>query len=249
MWQVAVRAGLKDEDGIRVIDENTVIVCDGHGGQECKDFMLQKAVNLSGLNSDETVMHIKGVNEEFLQTSMSEASCLGKVSGTTLTTLTVNEGKIHVTWLGDSRAIVVRNSGVVALTVDDEVSGKEAAAAKARGAIFATKNGSTYLTMRGARCFLNMTRALGDKTLRPVVSDEAHVLSYNIRSDDTHVVVASDGIWKVLGNTEVAELLRRGAPLDEIIDKALKRYTGEVDDISIAVYALPKRCHKRRRVE
>ena len=148
-----------------------------------------------------------------------------------------------MTWLGDSRAIIVSKQRVRAITTHDEVKGEEATAMIKRGGQRVVLNGSSYVMRNGVKVGLNVTRALGNKTLHPIVSDEAHVSEYDIYKQDTHVVVASDGVWKVLDNDQVANVIRNQevvtpACVIEAASNAYKKKNMMMDDITVAIYSL-----------
>jgi serine/threonine protein phosphatase PrpC len=51
-----------------------------------------------------------------------------------------------------------------------------------------------------------MSRALGDRVGRMVgVSDEAEIKQIELKEDDKWVVMASDGVWEFMEESEVGE--------------------------------------------
>ena len=55
-----------------------------------------------------------------------------------------------------------------------------------------------------------MSRSLGDMVAHSVgVSCQPEFQEYKINEDDIAVVIASDGVWEVLTNTEVSTIVRK----------------------------------------
>lgn len=52
-----------------------------------------------------------------------------------------------------------------------------------------------------------MSRAIGDVALQPFITSEPEVVEKRIESDDEYLVLASDGLWDVMENEEVARLV------------------------------------------
>lgn len=222
---------------------NTAVVADGHGGPEAAQFTVESFESLAQLHEmskEDIVRRVKDLNNCFLTSREAESKSCGRAAGSTMTTVTVLPDMVHATHLGDSGAIIVTKEGVKEITKDDEVTGEEMTAAVKRGGVVQAKHKTTYIKMPGGSLCLNMTRALGNKPLRPVVSDTPHVSICKLHEGDTHVVVASDGIWKALRKVDVGSMIKNGVALDEIVQAASAKYRPHTpDDISIAVYALP----------
>jgi protein phosphatase 1L len=53
---------------------------------------------------------------------------------------------------------------------------------------------------------LAVSRAIGDVALQPYVTAEPELMERNISPDDEFLVLASDGLWDVMRNEEVARL-------------------------------------------
>jgi len=54
---------------------------------------------------------------------------------------------------------------------------------------------------------LNMTRALGDDYLKPLVIPDPETFELTMDNDDLYVVLASDGIWDALSNEDVTRMI------------------------------------------
>jgi len=124
--------------------------------------------------------------------------------GTTAVVAIVGSSQIVVANCGDSRAVLSRGGRPIVLSLDhkpdrpDEMARIEAAG----GRVFFW-NGPRVLGV------LAMSRAIGDKYLKPYVIAEPDV-TINDRSDeDEFLILASDGLWHVLSNEVVCEIARK----------------------------------------
>lgn len=54
---------------------------------------------------------------------------------------------------------------------------------------------------------LAMSRAIGDASLKPFVTCAPEIMSRKIEEDDCYLVLATDGLWDVMSNEEVASFV------------------------------------------
>jgi protein phosphatase 2C len=149
--------------------------------------------------------------------------------------------------VGDSRAIVVRDLHampyVEQLTVDHRPTLKEELEriAAAGGVV-------TYGDCPRVMGSLNVSRTLGDWYLRPYVSPIPHVQFARPLGRDDALVLASDGLWDALDNSQVglivarALLSNRRDPQQAVVDAAVAleeacRQAGSTDNATILVAA------------
>ncbi|XP_030444606.2 probable protein phosphatase 2C 75 [Syzygium oleosum] len=133
------------------------------------------------------------------------------LGGSTAVAAVLTPDRIVVANCGDSRAVLCRGGKVVPLSRDhkpdrpDELARIEAA-------------GGRVIYENGARVegILAMSRAIGDKYLKPVVTSEPEITFTARQAEDDCLILASDGLWDVLSSElacEVAfECLREGSP-------------------------------------
>jgi protein phosphatase 1L len=55
-------------------------------------------------------------------------------------------------------------------------------------------------------------RAIGDVSLQPYVTCEPEIEKKELTEEDEYLVLATDGVWDVLSNDQVAKLIRNTAP-------------------------------------
>lgn len=197
-------------------------VFDGHGGHEaalhCKAHLgrnLHKALcqlrhverhTDSDCVADALRSAIATTDIELLATDVG-----GTVGTTAVVVLLDAQCRAWVANVGDSRAVLGRSNGeAVQLTTDHKPSCPEERARIERdgGIVVYLPRSRTYAVMG----MLSMTRALGDASLRPWVSNEPDVLQTRFDpATDEFLILASDGLWDVLTNQEAVDMLRARA--------------------------------------
>ncbi|KAL1827522.1 hypothetical protein ACET3Z_005934 [Daucus carota] len=123
--------------------------------------------------------------------------------GSTAVVAIVTPEKIVVANCGDSRAVLCRKGKAIPLSRDhkpdrpDELSRIEAA-------------GGRVIYWDGPRVLgvLAMSRAIGDKYLKPYVSCEPEVTIINRTADDECLILASDGLWDMVSNQTACGVAR-----------------------------------------
>lgn len=126
------------------------------------------------------------------------------IVGSTAVVAVVSRDRLLVANCGDSRAVLSRGGRAVPLSSDhkpdrsDELARIEAA-------------GGRVIYLNGARVhgILAMSRALGDRYLKPVVISEPEVRIVERTAEDECLIIASDGLWDVLPNDLACDVARR----------------------------------------
>ncbi|CAN6461598.1 unnamed protein product [Victoria cruziana] len=216
-------------------------VFDGHGGPHvammCKERMhrlvaeeLGKGGDLSeadwrGLmkrcfaRMDEVVMDACSCGEP-TPCACEQAGLVPDVVGSTAVVAVVDPKVIVVANCGDSRAVLCRSGRPVPLSTDhkpdhaDELARIEA-------------SGGRVIYLNGPRVhgILAMSRAIGDKYLKPIVSSEPEVTTTEHCMENECLILASDGLWDVLPN-------------DVVCSVAWNCLRGSMDNISVIVIDL-----------
>eukprot|EP00892_Ulva_mutabilis_P008096 jgi/Ulvmu1/5659/UM024_0006.1 len=153
--------------------------------------------------------------------------------GTTATTVILRDDAIHVAHCGDSRAILVSDNGVWPLTKDHKPSDpQEAERIRAKGGTIVHDDVDRVCGV------LAVTRAFGNNAMKATVSAEPEVLRHVLQPLDRHVAIASDGVWDVLSNEDVAVIVRgAGSCRAAAEDITLEAYRlGSSDNISAVVF-------------
>ncbi|MEW5319690.1 MAG: hypothetical protein WDW38_010828 [Sanguina aurantia] len=129
-------------------------------------------------------------------------------------------GKEHI-WIahcGDSRAVVQRSGEAVPVTQDHKPDREdEAARVRAAGGKVVYAAGSYRVNG-----MLAMSRAIGDHFLRPYVIAEPEITVLHRSSQDEVLIIATDGLWDVFGNSEAATLATRC--ITRSMDRGMSRH-------------------------
>ncbi|GAB4861223.1 hypothetical protein Ancab_036381 [Ancistrocladus abbreviatus] len=169
------------------------------------------------------------------RTILSHSSDLARGGSTAVTAILINGRRLWIANLGDSRAVISRGGRAIQMTVDHEPNTD-------RGSI--ENKGGFVSNMPGDVPRVNgqlaVSRAFGDKSLKSHLRSDPEVKDITIDSNIDLLILASDGLWKVMANQEAVDIARK------IKDphKAAKRLTAEAvkrdskDDISCIVVKL-----------
>ncbi|KAL3613780.1 hypothetical protein CASFOL_041854 [Castilleja foliolosa] len=124
-------------------------------------------------------------------------------SGTTAVTVVLTNKHIVTANCGDSRAVLYRGGRVVPLSFDHkgDRSDEKARVESSGGRIVRT---DTY-RVEGV---LSMTRAIGDRFLKPLVISEPEVTFIRRSEEDEFIILASDGFWDVVSTQMAGEVTR-----------------------------------------
>ncbi|XP_052183315.1 probable protein phosphatase 2C 6 [Diospyros lotus] len=179
--------------------------------------------------------------------------------GSTAVVVVLSGCQIIASNCGDSRAVLCRRTQTIPLTIDQKPDREDELKRIEDG-------GGKVISWFGARVYgvLAMSRAIGDRYLRPWIIPVPET-TFTTRSDDDEcLILASDGLWEVMTNDEVGEmacrLLRRRrrskaddgeilaaqAVADNLAEIALARNSS--DNISVIVVDLKskRKCPERR---
>lgn len=158
-----------------------------------------------------------------------------------------SRSNLTVANIGDSRMVLKSCGKMFALTKDHNPRhpGERARILRNGGRITTDLLGTERVM--GA---LNMTRSLGDRYLRPHVSPNPVISKYSLQDGDEYIVVATDGLWDVLSNTDVMHIVDayfriKGTKPDgamphnvarELVNVAIAR--GSTDNITVVWFSL-----------
>lgn len=165
---------------------------------------------------------------------------------TAVTVILLNGETLVVANVGDSRAVVCEAGRARQLSVDHEPL-RERDAIESRGGFVTEMHGTISIRnlhhnliwrdVPRVDASLAMSRAFGDRKLKEHISSDPDVAIEDIGDDTELVVVASDGLWKVMSNQEAVDEVRdtrdaRKAAV-KLVDSAVDR--GSKDDIACVV--------------
>ncbi|XP_042491582.1 probable protein phosphatase 2C 10 isoform X2 [Macadamia integrifolia] len=210
-------------------------IYDGHLGDSVPAY-LQKHLFPNILKEEEfwtdPNRSISKAYERTDQAILSHSPDLGRGGSTAVTAIVINGRKLWVANLGDSRAVLSREGQAIQMSTDHEPS-TERGSIENRGGFVSNMPGDVP-RVNGQ---LAVSRAFGDKSLKSHLRSDPDVQNAEIDSNTDLLILASDGLWKVMGNQEAVDIARK------IKDpqRAAKQLTAEAvnrdskDDISCIV--------------
>ncbi|XP_060187382.1 probable protein phosphatase 2C 39 isoform X1 [Lycium barbarum] len=220
------------------VDDNELglfAIFDGHLSHEIPDYLRSHLFNTI-LNEPnfwaEPASAIKRAYRITDTTILDKAADLGKGGSTAVTAILINGQKLVVANVGDSRAVIYKNGVAKQLSIDHDAD-RERKIIEDRGG-FVTNFPGDVPRVDGQ---LAVARAFGDKSLKVHLSSEPDVVVELIDDNTEFLILASDGVWKVLSNEEAAECIKNikdaRSAAKHLIEQALAN--GSTDDISCIV--------------
>ena len=174
-------------------------VFDGHAGYQCSQFCADwlsayfvRKYSISHDIPSALFATFKQLDRDFMETNKKDGTtaCVAVLSG---------HNQLTVANVGDSRALLVRADGTFKpLSVDHKANTPcEVERIRSLGGVVAFNKG---WRVEGK---LSVSRAIGDLPLKPFVSSDPDILETRIDMEDSFLVLASDGIFDVLSNSQV----------------------------------------------
>merc|ERR1719319_870454 len=161
-------------------------------------------------------------------------------SGATAVCCLMKEDKIYFAWLGDSEAILVRNGASISVVAPHKPDRCDERA-RIEGLGGAVIHWGTW-RINGQ---LAVSRAIGDKEYKPLVSSEPDVTTVEVDGSEDFIILACDGLWDTLSQEEAVkitfqEVERCPDNLDGIGETLARaaREKGSDDNISVIVIFL-----------
>ena len=235
-------------------------ICDGHGeqGHLISSYISKCLPNfLADISDKNIISSFNSLNQNIVQNSKIDCS----LSGSTCTSIILNQEKIICINLGDSRTVLARNENgkyiAINLSNDHKPNIKEE---KKRilingGRIKPFYDDITKKFLGPDRIWLRdddlpglaMTRSFGDTIAHSVgVISEPEIKRYEFNGNEKFIVLASDGIWEYITSEECVNIIKDfyeknmdaiGA-LNSLVTEAIKRWKkqdNKIEDITAVV--------------
>ncbi|KNA22160.1 hypothetical protein SOVF_036820 [Spinacia oleracea] len=163
---------------------------------------------------------------------LSQATDIARGGSTAVTAILINGKRLWVANLGDSRAVISRGGQALQMTVDHEPN-IDRATIEGKGGFVSNMPGDVP-RVNGQ---LAVSRAFGDKSLKSHLRSDPDVRDMTIDINAELLILASDGLWKVMSNQEAVNIARKTKDpvkaAKQLASEALKRESK--DDISCIV--------------
>ncbi|GMJ15204.1 CERK-1 interacting protein phosphatase 1 [Hibiscus trionum] len=210
-------------------------IYDGHLGDSIPAY-LRKHLFANILKEEEFWVDpsraISKAYEKTDQAILSHSSDLGRGGSTAVTAILINGTRLWVANVGDSRAVLSRGGQAIQMTTDHEPS-TERGSIENRGGFVSNIPGDVP-RVNGQ---LAVSRAFGDKSLKSHLRSDPDIQNTNVDNNTDILILASDGLWKVMNNQEAVDIARKiKDPLKaakQLIAEAVQR--DSKDDISCVV--------------
>lgn len=210
-------------------------IFDGHLGHDVPAY-LQKNLFPNILKEEEfwfdPKRSILKAYEKTDKAILSDSSGMARGGSTAVTAILINGRWLWLANLGDSRAVLSRGGQAMQMTVDHE-PGKERKSIESKGG-FVSKMPGDVPRVNGQ---LAVSRAFGDKSVKSHLISKPDVRSIDIDVNTDILILASDGLWKVMSNEDAINISRRikdpQKAAKQLATEALKR--DSKDDISCIV--------------
>ena len=207
-------------------DPNKILfgLFDGHGGDQVSKYLqdnlsnyMKKIINYSDIKI--------GFKECFnkIDEDIKALNCPSVGSTCTIVYIEKKNNKriLYCANIGDTRCILIKKNNYMRLSYDHRVSdyNEKNRIISGGGVIF---NGRVY-------GILNLSRSFGDFMTKDYgVIVEPHFVKYEITQDDLFCVIASDGIWDVMGDLEIRNIIPYTGSMTEnlskkIVNEAMRR--------------------------
>ena len=210
-------------------------IYDGHGGSKCSAYLKKnfykkflKNLQINKNKSRALFNTFVELDNDFLKSEVGR-------DGSTANILYCNKktNTCYVGNTGDSRAILYKKNGECKQISEDhkpdDLHEKLRIVSKGGFVMNNRTNGN-----------LAMSRSLGDRNLKNVITAEPDIFEFSMRNIK-YVVQASDGLWDVMGNVEVCQFINRRLgkmDLDQISEELVKHAIykkGSTDNTSVII--------------
>lgn len=154
-----------------------LIICDGHGSNDVVDFLDMILIDDIICRCNSPVMFIQEIQKQ-LKNIDTGYSKFKKASGACITVLYASDKLIEIAWLGDCKAIVIKDNEIIYKTKDHNVSTDEEAVN------FLKKNKSIYFENLGPKIVVNKKMIIELKENKYVIyNHKKDIYGNNIRLD------------------------------------------------------------------
>ncbi|KAH7545539.1 hypothetical protein FEM48_Zijuj01G0104400 [Ziziphus jujuba var. spinosa] len=169
-------------------------IFDGHSGRDVAEYLQNHLFDNILSEPDFWTNPKKAIKRAYKATDndILEMMIGSRGGSTAVTAILIDQEKLIIANVGDSRAILCRNGQAKRITVDHEPQ-KEKELVEGRGG-FVSKSPGNVPRVDGQ---LAMTRAFGDAGMKEHITSEPYVRVESIDKDSEFIILASDGLWKV----------------------------------------------------
>lgn len=210
-------------------------VYDGHLGHEVAQYLqanlLDNVLNQPSFWTDPST----AITDAFVQTDaliLEKVAELGPGGSTAVTAIVIDGSSAYIANVGDSRAVLCRAGAATPVTRDHDPKLEESDIQRKGGLVTVLPGDVPRVNGQ-----LAVGRAFGDKNLKSVLRVDPDVYCLLIQTTDEFLILASDGLWKVVENQVAVDLVRETkdpkAAAKQLVEYAIQQ--NSKDDISCVV--------------
>jgi protein phosphatase 1L len=212
-------------------------IYDGHLGHNVANYLEQNLFN-NIINASVFWKDPKqAMKEAYLNTDgdiLEKVPNLGPGGSTAVTAILIDSKMLYVANVGDSRAVISKGGEARQLSIDHEPGNSiEKEDIMKKGGFVSNMPGDVP-RVDGQ---LAVARAFGDKSLKAHLSVTPDIKEVEIDADIDFLILASDGLWKVMKNQEAVDLVKKikdpSVAAKQLAQEAVNRKSK--DDISCIV--------------
>ncbi|XP_057773737.1 probable protein phosphatase 2C 11 [Salvia miltiorrhiza] len=223
------RSSMEDYYEIRISEVDGQMVAlfgvyDGHGGFRTAEYLKKNLFNNLRSHPDFIKDTKLAIVEAFKQTDteyLNEEKGQQKDAGSTASTAVLVQDKIFVANVGDSRVVASRAGSAIPLSIDHKPDRTDERERIEKAGGFIVWAGTWRV---GG--VLAVSRAFGDKLLRPYVVAEPEIQEEQIDGVD-FLIIASDGLWNVLSNKDAVNIVQDIADAEAASRKLVEEAYGK----------------------
>lgn len=211
-------------------------IYDGHLGRGAARFAARNLHEILRAHLEQGEDYVQATTATFLEIDrlMAEARVEG---GTTAVIVLIDQRKLVVANVGDSRAILDRGGQALRLSRDHKPDTPEE---RERIEGFRGRISDSNIKTIGA---MALSRVLGNKSrhlVSEVLSAEPHIEERDLDGQDRRLILACDGVWDEVDDQEAVDVIKEIEDPQEASRKLLRtaRKKGSTDNISIIVVNL-----------
>src|ERR671924_2338044 len=218
----------RHNEDVYVVDPPIFAIADGMGGANAGEVAAGLAADAlreaeeEGRGEEAVVTLIQEANRRVYQRATEDAAASGM--GTTMTVALLEDGRVRIGHVGDSRAYLIRDGELVQLTDDHSLVGELVRSGKL------TPEDAESHPQRSV-----ITRALGTD---PDV--DVDTITVETRAGDLFLL-CSDGLYSMVGNDRILELVERNRSDLDVAAKALVAAAnkgGGDDNITVVAFEI-----------
>lgn len=224
-------------DNFNGVPENGYFaIYDGHGGREAVEFVAEHLHENICKELKKTSDVSEAIKVAYFETDEEIGRQKINYSGTTSVSCLIlkenSERILHVANCGDARAVLCRGGKAIRLTVDHKANDADE--------IQRIRSAGGFVVMNRVNGILAVTRSLGDRSMKEFVTGEPYTNSIPLTPEDSHLIIACDGVWDILEDQAACDIVMNEPNLkrkaERLVGHSLKG--GSTDNISVIVIVL-----------